>query len=65
MPSNTDRLTDNVTPWQKFPECQIFKGLRLAALLSASIVGRVPGRNWSTVRGPRGEWRSVWLRRGG
>jgi hypothetical protein len=21
MPSKTDRLTDNVTPWQKFPEC--------------------------------------------
>jgi hypothetical protein len=29
MPSNTDRLTDNVTLWQKFPECQIFNGLRL------------------------------------
>jgi hypothetical protein len=34
LPSNTDRLTNNVTLWQKFPECQIFKGLRLAALAS-------------------------------
>jgi hypothetical protein len=29
MPSNTDRLTHNVSLWQKFPECQIFKDLRL------------------------------------
>jgi hypothetical protein len=39
MPSNTDRLTDNVTLWQKFPECQIFNGLRMAALLVSEQVG--------------------------
>jgi hypothetical protein len=33
-PSNTDRLTNNVTLYQKFPKCQIFEGLWLAALVS-------------------------------